>query len=64
MKKEICSNNCIVEMSMALDSIDYYDDPWAEEDLLDGIFGEKQSNVGDPVLPMFRRRQPLFGCNG
>ena len=35
---------------MALDSIDYYDDPWAEEDLLNGIFGEKQSNVGDPVL--------------
>ena len=35
---------------MALDNIDYYDDPWAEEDLLNGIFGENQSNVEDPVL--------------
>ena len=37
-------------MSMALDRIDYYDDPWAEEDLLNGIFGENRSNVEDPVL--------------
>lgn len=37
-------------MSMALDSLDYYDDPWAEEDLLNSIFEENQLSVEDPVL--------------
>ncbi len=37
-------------MSVALDSLDYCDDPWAEEDLLSSIFEENQLNVEDPVL--------------